>query len=165
MAIIKTKKGIELIVDDDRFEELSRYTWHFNHKGYAYTSISDKDYYKEHKKVKNKNIMMHRLINETPKGMYTDHINGNKHDNRKCNLRTVTAAENNYNKHHSTGKSKYRGVTFDKRAGKWLASVYKGGKQFHGGYYVNEVDAAKGRDKLALKLHGEHASLNFPVND
>ena len=47
--------------------------------------------------IKNKTIKVHRLVIEAFKGksdLTVDHINGNKHDNRLCNLQYVTTEEN-----------------------------------------------------------------------
>jgi len=54
-----------------------------------------------------KNLSLHVLINQTPKGMMTDHISGDTLDNRKCNLRSVTHKENCSN----------RGATKDNKSG------------------------------------------------
>jgi hypothetical protein len=57
---------------------------------------------------------MHRLINKTPSGFITDHKNGDRLDNRKKNLRTVTAAENSKYRHT------IKGYCWDKNRHKWL---------------------------------------------
>jgi hypothetical protein len=84
MAIIRTRKGEEIIVDDDKFEELNRFTWFINR--YAYTSVPNK-YIKSDKKTQ---LPMHRYLTNCPKGLEVDHINGNKLDNRLENLEVVT---------------------------------------------------------------------------
>lgn len=58
--------------------------------------------------------------------------------------------------------SKYVGVSLFKRTGRFSAYVKHKGKMNHIGYFADEDDAAKARDKLALELHGPKAKLNFP---
>lgn len=83
MKLINLSKNRQAIVDDEDFEYLNKFKWLFAE--YAVT-------YKE-----GKIIRMHRLVNNTPDGFVTDHINRNKLDNRKENLRSVTTKQNNQN--------------------------------------------------------------------
>jgi hypothetical protein len=85
MAIIKTNKGIEVIIDDHLFEELSKLKWYQIKTGYVYST----------KRVdgKQKNTYIHRLITNAPKGMEVNHINGNKLDNRLENLELLTKSD------------------------------------------------------------------------
>ncbi len=79
------------IVDDEDFEELSKYSW-TEHKSTSYkTSYATRSVRINGKK---KRIWMHREINNTPDGFQTDHVNHNGLDNRRSNLKTVTASQN-----------------------------------------------------------------------
>ncbi len=70
------------------------------------------------------NLFMHRLVNNTPEGKVTDHINGNTLDNRKVNLDSASLSENGYNRGKMTNNtSGYIGVTWDKYAKRWQAAV------------------------------------------
>lgn len=82
---IPLTKGKSAIVDDDLYWSLSQIKWHYS-GGYAV--------YFEKKTRPRKAVRMHRLINNTPEGMDTDHINGNKLDNRRANLRTCSRSAN-----------------------------------------------------------------------
>ena len=107
---------------------------------------------------------MHRLIMNPPKGMVVDHINGNGLDNRRCNLRICTQAENSRNsRKHADGRSRFIGV--HPHRDKWDAVVTRQGKTHYAGSFDDEVEAAKARDRLALELHGQFARLNFPPQD
>jgi hypothetical protein len=86
MAIIKTNKGIEILVDDDKFEELNKIRWYVNGKGYAFATTK--------KDGKSKSYFMHRFLTNCPKGLVVDHINANRLDNRLENLEIVTQKEN-----------------------------------------------------------------------
>ena len=71
--------NIEVIVDKDDLLKFYPHRIHLDRDGYART---------------NNHMRLHRLIMNCPDGYEIDHINHNRTDNRKCNLRIVTHAEN-----------------------------------------------------------------------
>ena len=73
---------------------------------------------------------MHRAIMQPAKGMDVDHINGNRLDNRRSNLRVVTRSQNLTNRKGAMPKSKtgIRGVCFDKARGQWVAQAKLNGR-------------------------------------
>jgi len=156
MKKILTKQGNEILVDDIEYTHLSRFNWRLN----AYGEVVAEKYPngRENKRVHYK---MGRLVAKTPKGLTVDHINGNKLDNRKENLRNCTLYENNLNKdkrrHNTTG---FKGVDFFKQYQKYRARVRYDKKEYHLGYFDNAEDAAKAYNIKALELHGEFARLN-----
>ena len=88
---IKSRKGIEILVDDDFTEFLKVKTWSIlvkDSRNYVITTFAP-DY---------KHVYLHRLIMGAKKGEFVDHINGNCLDNRKCNLRICTQQQNNRNR-------------------------------------------------------------------
>lgn len=91
---------------------------------------------------------------------YIDHIDRNPLNNDIDNLRECSQSQNLCNK--SSGKSKYKGVFFDKQTGKWRSKIKKNKISYCLGRHSNEKDAAMAYDKAAKKLHGEFAYLNFP---
>ena len=94
---------------------------------------------------------------ETPKGMDTDHINGNTLDNRRCNLRVCTRERNTGNQKPLRGiTSKFKGVCWVKARSKWRVAI--SGKFI--GEYISELDAAKAYNEAAKKHFGEFARLN-----
>lgn len=100
---IKLTQGKHAIVDDEDFERLSQYKWYYHHEGYAVRNSKEN--------MRRRLISMHRIINNTPDGKVTDHINGDKLDNRKSNLRSCTHAENARNsKLRSDSSSGMKGV-------------------------------------------------------
>ncbi len=118
--ILLENTGRYAIIDADDYEKVSAFgKWYENDSGYAMK--------KTRIKGKNVSIRMHRLINDTPAGLHTDHINGNRLDNRKANLRAVSAAINAWNKHKETRHTKYKnlpaGVSFDKSKNQYVASL------------------------------------------
>jgi len=156
MKQIKLTQGKFAIVDDDDYEWINRWKWYLKNSGYAVRSlIAIEDGVK-----RSFTIGMHREINRTPKGLMTDHINGEKLDNRKQNLRNATPGQNQRNKPMlRNNKSGYRGVHTTKP--KWIARIRLNGKDIYLGNFENEVDAAEVYDIAAYHLHGEFASFNF----
>lgn len=146
------------MVDDEDYEELSKYKWIYNN-GYGARAarISDKNYYKGGL------VMMHRQIMGFPENKEIDHINGIKSDNRKENLRICTRAENARNsKKRINSASKYKGLS--KNGDSWQVFVWDGNKNIHIGIFKDEVEAAKAYDKAAREYYGEFAKLNFSHN-
>jgi hypothetical protein len=109
-------------------------------------------------------ILMHREITNAPKGLLVDHSNTNSLDNRKANLRPATPSQNSCNSRRDKSKtySRYRGVSFSKRKGKWFAAIRANGKKLWLGYFDSELDAARAYDAAAQKYHRDFAQLNFP---
>lgn len=141
-----------VIVDDEDYGYLSQYRWHLDH-GYASMTI---------KKPKPGVIYMHRLINETPTGLSTDHINGNKLDNRRKNLRICTQAQNNANaRMRRDNTSGVRGVVWHKRLEKWQAQITVNGKCLYLGMFVDMKDAIEARRKAARDIHGDFANVHL----
>jgi hypothetical protein len=129
------------LVDDEDYTELSKHKWFAS-------KIGDKYYYAQrhsHKDPvthKSTTIQMHSVILGTPKGMETDHINGNGLDNRRENLRVVTCRENQQNRHTSKS-SIYPGVSWHERTHKWQARIRIKGKEKYIGLFEEESEAAK----------------------
>jgi HNH endonuclease/AP2 domain len=151
----KYGEGKYALVDAIDYPELSKYKWNGTRCGYAArTAIIN---------GKPKVILMHRQILNVPDGLVTDHINGDKLDNRRSNLRIATRAQNNYNvDSRKPSISGFKGVSWDRAKNKWQARITKDGKGMHLGYFDDPVFAAKVYDYYATKLFGEFAKLNFP---
>lgn len=148
MAIITTKHGLEILVDDEDFLWLNQWRWSVS-RGYVVRRASSE------------NVRMHRLILGLRVGEYTDHINGNRLDNRRMNLRIATMAENNRNRASRGSASGYRGVSWHKAGKCWEARISADKKDRRLGLFKDPVLAAKAYDEAAKDLHGEFARLNF----
>ena len=108
-------------------------------------------------------LSLHRLIIDAPPGLLVDHQNGNPLDDRLANLRLATNAQNSCNrKKRKNTSSKYFGVSYINKFGKWRVKIKKNGKEFHIGYFSDEIEAAHAYDEAAKKYHGIFAKLNFP---
>lgn len=154
MKEIVLTNGLIAKVDDDDFEWLSQYKWGPTN-GYAMRS----EIIKIAGKQKTKGIMMHREINKTPVGKETDHIDGDRLNNQKSNLRTATASENQANyglpKNNKTG---YRGVFFHQN--RYCAVIRHKNKLYRLGRYKVPEEAALAYNKAAIEKFGEFAYQN-----
>jgi hypothetical protein len=145
--------GKTVQVDDDDFERLSPYRW-TETNGYAIT------------KINRKNVYMHRLLTNAPTGLDVDHINRDKLDNRKSNLRICTHQQNRYNSRKSTCFSwktahpQYKGVRRN-RSGGWDAFTRSEGRYKHLGSFPTPEQAARAYDADSKGRFGEFASINF----
>lgn len=147
MKQIPLTQGKFALVDDEDFEFLMQWKWHFE-RGYSCNKSEKK-------------IYMHNLINKTPTKMQTDHIDGNKLNNTKENLRTCSASQNSMNSKKIILKtSKYKGVYFFKRDKNWAAKIMLDRKSIFLGHFSLEIDAAKAYNDAAIKYFGKFARLN-----
>ena len=97
-----------------------------------------------------------------PKGMSVDHINGNKLDNRKSNLRICTHAENLRNlKKAKNNTSGFKGVSWYSKSKKWRAVITFGGKYHHLGLFVKKQDAIDAYNQKAKEYFGQFAYVTL----
>ncbi len=160
-----TNSDLVALVDDEDYERISKYKWRLHTNG-TYAERVTKNI---NDSSKQKKIYMHRDVMNVVynKDIYIDHIDHNKLNNQKSNLRFCTRSENNKNVNTNTNRtsnstSKYKGVNWYKKYGNWNAKIRSNGIDYNLGYFVDEVVAAKAYDAAALKYHGEFAFLNFP---
>ena len=128
-------------VDLDDFNKINmfRTTWHVTYKNNRIDGVRTKI----QKHGKRKQVWLHRLITNCPSNMVVDHINGDTLDNRKCNLRIVTQAENATNlSSYSNNKSGYTNIYIEKD-GKYRVRINR--KSF--GRYNDLETAVKIRNK------------------
>jgi hypothetical protein len=150
-AIIKATNGEDILIDADLFDVLSTRKWHIR-DGYAISYVTAKCI-----------IAMHRAIANPPDGMFTDHINRNRADNRRANLRVCSQTQNARNsklrKDNTTG---YKGVALAPEGDRYHAQIRVNNRPIWLGTHYTPVAAALAYDEAARKYHGEFASLNFP---
>ena len=114
-------------------------------------------------------ILLHRFIMDAPDGVVVDHINLDKLDNRRENLRVCSAFENSRNigkrrpAEGSAHTSDFKGVHWCKSTLKFRAYLYRAGERHFLGVYSDQVDAARAYDDAAKRLFGSFARLNFPA--
>lgn len=149
------------IIDECDFDEISKYKWRLHSGGYAIRN--GKRYIKNGKKSRD-TIYMHGLLNKTADGLQTDHINGNRLDNRRENLRSVTPKQNQMNKKVSKHSlSGIKGIRKCRATGKWRVSMSVNGKYLALGRTPCLGKAIKIYNQNAIKHHGEYAKLNGSI--
>ena len=153
---IPLSQGRFSIVDDEDYEMLLNLSKWIFCAGYA-ASLEKTN----QPKPRYRFISMHRLIINAPQGYVVDHINGDKLDNRKENLRICTHSENLKNQgKRKANTSGYKGVFWHTRMNKWIAKLYSDRKCIHLGYFDCRIEAAKAYNNGALKHHGQFANIN-----
>jgi hypothetical protein len=151
--LIPLTQGQFAIVSDDMYDELNQFKW------YARWSKCTKSYYAVRNiqlEDKRTSHAMHRVIMNHP-DKFVDHINRNSLDNRRENLRTVTKSQNQMNRRiNRKSKSGYKGVSWDKKAGKYMARIGIDKKVIFLGYFTCPKEAHKVYVEASNNLHGEY---------
>lgn len=169
-TITTTGKNVQqVLVDDSTFEWANKFKWRINAYGYVKRNTM--------KNKINTTYYLAREIMNCPKGLQVDHINHDKLNNLKINLRILTKEQNQMNKvSHKNSTSKYLGVHLSvknrTRTNKngdikhdkytsWRACIGTPNKGWeHIGCYKTEKEAAIAYNKQALEKYGEYANLN-----
>lgn len=148
MKYIPLTQGKKAIVDDADYPYLIKYKWQYN-QGYAKRGVNT--------------VRMSRSILGAFSFQEVDHVNGNKLDNRRSNLRICSRGENNRNvRMRKDSKNLYKGIIYIKSRNRWRSRIQADGKRITVGYFLTPEDAARKYDKLAKIYHGEYSRLNFP---
>jgi hypothetical protein len=115
---------------------------------------------------------VHRLVAtafvENPQGLpVVDHIDGNRLNNLVGNLRFCEPKNNAWNarKRAKHCSSPYKGISFDKRRGKWEAKICCEGVRTHLGYFKHPAEAALAYNRAARNKFGDYAFLNVVVDE
>lgn len=157
MQTILTSKEQEIYVDDDDFDLVKQFVWRVDKWGYVVTSI--------HNKSKGTCFVMkmHRLIMGNVGDLNVDHINHDKLDNRKSNLRACTFHQNSMNKKiRIDSKHPYKGVYSQHKHGKtkYFARCRGSEKHVYTKGYDTIEEAALAYNAIAKDMFGEYACLN-----
>lgn len=145
---IPLTQGFVTIVDEADYDWLLNWPWkwHYHNRGYVQDS---------------RGRLMHRIILNPEPHQVTDHINHNKLDNRRENLRICLQSDNVKNtKGRAIRISKYKGVHLQRKNKKWVASININKKRKHLGCFSSQEDAANAYNLAAIEYFGEFAHLN-----
>lgn len=132
-------------VDNKDFKKLSSFKWFYSEKHGACAGSGRK--------------LMHRIVLNAPKYLEVDHLNGDKLDNRRKNIRLCTHAENMRNR--KVDKSTYSGFKgVRNNHGKWQAYINFENKFIYLGNYSDKKKAARAYNKAAKMYFRDFAKLN-----
>lgn len=136
--------------DKDDYDLIKDFCWRENvTTGYIITSYNKKT-----------NYALHRMIMDVKDDEYIDHINRNKADNRKVNLRICTIQQNNCNKDHSNNYSSgHKGISWNKAMNKWETYIDKNYQRVRLGYFSDLNEAIQVREQ-AEDMYFEEYSCN-----
>ena len=145
------KKGGVALVSAEDYELVSKYSWNKTDQGYASGNVNGKQ------------MLMHIFIMGLQEGNIIDHINHNRIDNRRENLRFLDVPKNNGNKAKAKGKSsQYRNVYLDKKRNKFCSQISINGKTMSLGSHDSEIQAAEAFDMYVVHNKLDYIDLNFP---
>lgn len=133
MKEIQLTQGKVALVDDEDFEELSRYKWYaMKVKKLWYAARGDHNFY-----------MHHQILGKPPQGLVTDHIDDNGLNNQKENLRFITQRENCQYPRTGNKSSPHPGVNWHKQRRKWRARIWVNSRERYLGLFNSEGEAAQ----------------------
>lgn len=139
-----TSKGVKFKFDLDDWDKVTQHSWSTLKSGYLVCTY------------KQKQIRLHRLVTNAPdNGLVVDHINGDKLDNRKENLRITTQKNNSRNL--ALSKNNRTGVTGVSKTpnGKYRARIMVDRKEIRLGTFETLKEAAVARKNGEIKYFGE----------
>ena len=139
------------IIDYEDYDRVTQHKWYYGKSNKAISTFGDgKD-----------TILLSRFILDIrDPSILVDHINRDKFDNRKQNLRLCNKSQNAAN--CKARIYKYKGITYNPRNRNWNAQIKINYKKIHLGCFKTDEGAARAYDEAAKKYFGEFARLNFP---
>jgi hypothetical protein len=142
--------GTKFIIDKSDYDRFVKpYSFCLNNEGYVLYS-SSKDGLNGKK--------LHRMIMGDPPDNVIDHVNHNKLDNRRQNLRVCTHQQNQFNRgKNSNNTSGYKGVHWNKQTQKWKAQI----NHKYLGLFDSAEEAHRAYVRAAQELHGEYANFGL----
>lgn len=138
------------VIDAGDYQKIADYKWTLNNYGYAAA------------RIEKQRVLLHRMVMPPcPAGYEIDHIDRDRLNNKKSNLRVVSRGQNTMNRPGDVGcTSQYKGVCWSHKKQKYVAQIAKEGKHYFIGHYDSEIMAAKAYNKVANKLFGKYGWLN-----
>lgn len=159
MKEIQLTQGRAALVDDVDYDTLINHRWHLGSGGRYAARM------KRGTKTDRSVLLMHRVImGLTNENIQVDHIDGNKLNNQRSNLRLVTSSQNKMNTGIlSTNTTGFKGVTYDKESKKYIAQIGINRKCIKIGRFDSISDAASARIEAERRYHGQYA-MNLQID-
>ena len=163
MIRVDLTQGFSTVIDPEYEHEICRFRWKI-------LRASGKLYACRTRKVSGRSyrtILMHREILAAPRGVLVDHIDGDGLNNTRANLRLCNGRQNLANRVSTRGRSRFKGVYWNKDKALWQAQIgcgfFDDGRQrtIYLGRFEREEDAALAYDRKAIEFHGEFARTNI----
>lgn len=155
MQLIELSQGFYTTVDDLDYLNVGAFSWNYS-DGYARRTVED-----------GTTLFLHHAILGLPSIRFeVDHIDNDKLNNRRENLRFVTSSINNQKRNQPKGKFGFIGVYFNPSRNWFYSQITKDGKTYTcKTNCATPEEAARARDIKTIELFGKNARLNFPLND
>lgn len=152
-----------MVIDDEDRDLLSAYVWHVGSHGYytAYRRGAGRVGVRRH--VLLHHLILQRIAVQPARHYKADHINGDKLDNRRSNLRWVTPEQSTWNTraHAQTG---YKGVyPVTGYPNRFTAKVETRKRRYYLGVFSSVEEAARAYDAKVRELSDGYARVNFPL--
>lgn len=152
VARVELPGGDYFLADEDDLDLVVGHRWLVSSSGYVRRASG----------VSGQHVFLHQQICKVDPGLVVDHVNQNRLDNRRANLRAATRSLNGHNADYSfRSPTQFRGVCRHGRH--WIAKISFEGSQRALGVFSDPAAAALAYDLEARRLHGEAAFQNFPV--
>lgn len=152
---IPLTRGYTALVDDSDYNRVRAVKWLFVGSGYAGRFVT--------RNGNKKLVYLHRFLLNAQPGQRVDHINGDRLDNRRENLRVVTPSQNLQNRkgspHTTSGR---KGVCWHRERGKWHVRISVNGTRIHLGYHDDLETATLLYDAAARHFFNGYARPNYP---
>lgn len=140
------------VVDASDFDAIKNIAWTVDARGYVVGRPPNSV----------RPVTLHSLLMQVDTGMVADHINGDRRDNRRKNLRVCSQKENARNAASKNALSGFKGVSCTPN-GKWRARIMVDGKEVNLGRFVTKEEAGAAYNRAAIEHFGEYARLNDPL--
>lgn len=110
---------------------------------------------------RNVTVLMHRVVLQAGREFEVDHRDSDGLNNRRSNLRIATPSENRKNQViGSRNTSGVKGVSWHRKAQKWLVQIHSEGKRTYLGLFADIDAAAAAYASASERIHGEFGRLS-----
>lgn len=156
---IYTRNGEAIQIDEEDHEKIRGSVWYIDNTGYPRRGGGTT--------MKGTPRLLHRIVMDAKAGEILDHINGDRTDCRKSNLRLANAVQNARNRrkvNKDNFTSRFKGVTRRKLKDgtfRWLARVKNRGVERYIGLYNTEEEAAQAYNLHAAEVFDKFVRLNI----